>query len=187
MTGDTRAPSLDEAMRDSDVLFDRATLQRTIEAMAASIDAALDGERPLFLTVMQGGMIFAGQLALAMRTDLDMDYVHATRYHGATQGASLKWLRQPKIDMTGRTVLLVDDILDEGRTLAEVRDACLGMGARRVWLATLCTKRHDRALAGTEADFNGVDVPDRYVFGFGMDYHEQGRNLPEIRALSTAH
>lgn len=186
MTGESM-PSLETAVRDSDVLFDHDALQRAIEAMAARIDAALDGERALFLTVMQGGLIFAGQLALALRTDVEFDYVHATRYHGATRGRALKWLRKPEVDMRGRTVLLVDDILDEGHTLVEVREACLEMGARRVWLVTLCSKLHERRVEGLVADFNGVEVPDRYVFGFGMDYYEQGRNLPEIRALRSAH
>jgi hypoxanthine phosphoribosyltransferase len=187
MTDDVGTPSLEDAIRDSDVLFDRDALQRAIEAMAVRIDTALTGERALFLPVMQGGLIFAGQLALAMRTDVEFDYVHATRYHGATRGKTLKWLRKPQTDMTGRTVLLVDDILDEGHTLVEIRDACLQMGARRVWLVTLCSKQHDRRVEGLSADFNGVEVADRYVFGFGMDYYEQGRNLPEIRALRTTH
>lgn len=186
MNGDS-LPSIKDAIRDSDVLFDRDALQRAIDAMAARIDAALEGERALFLTVMQGGLIFAGQLALSLRTDVQFDYVHATRYHGATRGRTLKWLRKPEIDMHGRTVLLVDDILDEGHTLAEIRDACMQMGARRVWLVTLCSKQHERRVGEVEAQFNGVEVPDRYVFGFGMDYYEQGRNLPEIRALRGTH
>ena len=134
---------------------------------------------------MHGGLIFAGQLALSMRTDVEFDYVHATRYRGDTRGHELQWLRKPEAEMQGRTVLLVDDILDEGRTLKAVREACLAMGARRVLIVTLCTKLHDRRVPDLETDFNGVEVPDRYVFGFGMDYHEQGRNLPEIRALRS--
>ena len=184
---DGSQPSLASAIDDSDVLFDRHSLQQAVEKVASRLDAALDGERALFLTVMQGGLVFAGQLALAMHTDVEFDYVHATRYHGATRGRSLKWLRKPEIDMHGRTVLLVDDILDEGHTLAEIREACLDMGARRVWLVTLCTKQHERRAGDVVADFNGVEVPDRYVFGFGMDYYEQGRNLPEIRALRGTH
>lgn len=184
---DVRPPSLDEALRDSDELYDRAALERAIVALAGRLDAALQGERALFLTVMQGGLIFAAELALALRTDVEFDYVHATRYRGKTRGKELQWLRKPQADMRGRTVLLVDDILDEGHTLDEVRQACLDMGARRVWLVTLCTKRHDRRAADFEADFNGVDVPDRYVFGFGMDFHEQGRNIPAIRAMRGAH
>ncbi|NKZ39175.1 hypoxanthine-guanine phosphoribosyltransferase [Oleiagrimonas citrea] len=177
--------SFEQALEASDVLFDRETLQRAIAEVGGRLDDALDGERAVFLTIMQGGLIFAAQLALSMRTDVEFDYAHATRYRGATRGRDLQWLRKPEAPMQGRTVLLVDDILDEGHTLQEVREACLEMGARRVLVVTLCTKLHDRRVPGMQADFNGVDVPDRYVFGYGMDYHEQGRNLPEIRALRT--
>jgi hypoxanthine phosphoribosyltransferase len=157
-----------------------------ITRMGGEIDAVLGGERALFLTVMNGALMFAGQLALAIRTDLEFDYVHATRYRGATTGHDLHWLREPIVPMTGRTVLLVDDILDEGHTLKAVRDDCLRRGARRVLIASLCTKRHDRLVEGIAADFNGIELPDRYVFGYGMDYHEQGRNLPGIYALREA-
>jgi hypoxanthine phosphoribosyltransferase len=176
-------PSLTEALARADRLFDRAELESAIVGMGHAIDAALDGERAVFLTVMHGALVFAGQLALAIRTDLEFDYVHATRYRGATDGGELHWLREPWAAMENRTVLLVDDILDEGHTLKAIREDCLRRGARRVLVATLCRKRHDRTVAGIASDFNGVELPDRYVFGYGMDYHEQGRNLPAIYAL----
>jgi len=176
-------PSLTDALAHSDLLVDRPTIDAMITRMGGEIDAALDGERALFLTVMNGALMFAGQLALAIRTDLEFDYVHATRYRGATTGHDLHWLREPLVPMTGRTVLLVDDILDEGHTLKAVRDDCLRRGARRVLIASLCTKRHDRLVEGIASDFNGIELPDRYVFGYGMDFHEQGRNLPGIYAL----
>lgn len=179
----TQTPSLAAALADADLLFDRPALESVIADMGRHIDAALDGERAVFLTVMNGALIFAGHLALAIRTDVEFDYVHATRYRGATSGSELHWLREPAVDLTGRTVLLVDDILDEGHTLKAVRDDCIRRGARRVLIASLCTKQHDRLVEGIAADFNGVELPDRYVFGFGMDYHEQGRNLPGIYAL----
>ncbi len=179
-------PSLTDALANADLLVDRQAIDAMITRIGGEIDAALDGERALFLTVMNGALMFAGQLALAIRTDLEFDYVHATRYRGATTGHDLHWLREPIVPMTGRTVLLVDDILDEGHTLKAVRDDCLRRGARRVLIASLCTKRHDRLVEGIAADFNGIELPDRYVFGYGMDYHEQGRNLPGIYALREA-
>jgi hypoxanthine phosphoribosyltransferase len=179
----TSTPSLATALASAELLFDRAALESVIVDMGRDIDAALDGERAVFLTVMNGALIFAGHLALSIRTDVEFDYVHATRYRGATSGSELHWLREPAVDLTDRTVLLVDDILDEGHTLKAVRDDCMRRGARRVLVVSLCTKQHDRLVDGIQADFNGVQLPDRYVFGFGMDYHEQGRNLPGIYAL----
>lgn len=176
-------PSLQQALKRSDKLFGHARLHREIVRMGSEIDAQLDGERSVMLTVMNGALVFAAELALSIRTDLQFDYVHATRYQGDTSGGEIRWLRRPGVDLAGRNVLLVDDILDEGHTLAAVRDECLGLGARRVLTAVLCCKAHDRALPGIQADFKGVTVPDVYVYGHGMDYHEQGRNLPAIYAL----
>jgi len=177
------AASLENVLHNADVLFTREQIDAEIARMGREIDTALGGERPVFLTVMHGALIFAGQLALQIRTDLEFDYVHATRYRGQTSGSDLHWLRRPEVPLHDRTVVLVDDILDEGHTLKAVRDACLEMGARRVLLAVMCTKLHGRRAHGIEADFSGVDLPDRYVFGYGMDYHEQARNLPAIYAL----
>ena len=179
----TPIPSLADALAQAELLFERSTLESVIADMGRQIDAALDGERAVFLPVMNGALIFAGQLALAIRTDLEFDYVHATRYRGATSGSDLHWLREPAVSLVDRVVLLVDDILDEGHTLKAVREDCYRRGARRVLIASLCTKRHDRLVEGIASDFNGVELPDRYVFGYGLDYYEQGRNLPAIYAL----
>ncbi|HET8897695.1 MAG TPA: hypoxanthine-guanine phosphoribosyltransferase [Rhodanobacteraceae bacterium] len=175
---------LSDALARSVILHDQDSLLTAIGRLGREIDQALDGERAVFLTVMNGALVFAGHLALAITTDLEFDYAHATRYRGGTAGHEIEWLRRPAVDLSGRTVLLVDDILDEGHTLLAVRDACMNeLGAERVLVAALCVKRHDRLVPGIEADFVGVDVPDAYVYGFGMDYYEQGRNLPAIWAL----
>jgi hypoxanthine phosphoribosyltransferase len=178
----TRA-SLAEALKHADLIHNRATLDVAIQSMGKAIGAALAGEVPVYLSVMHGGLIFSGALALAIPNDLEFDYVHATRYRGGTQGQELHWIKSPDVKMSGRTVLLADDILDEGYTLRAVRDHCVAQGAKRVLIAVLCEKRHGRTAPGIKADFVGVEVPDRYVFGFGMDYYEQGRNLPGIYAL----
>ncbi|UXI69673.1 hypoxanthine-guanine phosphoribosyltransferase [Tahibacter amnicola] len=176
-------PPLAEALSRADLIHDAATLDAAITRLAPQIDAALAGERAVFLTVMHGGLPFAAKLALAMKTDMEFDYLHATRYRGQTSGSEIHWLRQPAVDLAGRTVVLADDILDEGKTLKVIRDFCVDRGARRVLVAVLCEKRHGRCIEGITADFCGVEVPDRYVFGYGMDYYEQGRNLPGIYAI----
>ena len=179
----TATHALADALRHADLLYGRAELDGVIAAMGKRVDEALAGERPVLLTVMNGALIFAAQLALAIHTDLEFDYVHATRYRGEMSGSDVQWLREPKVSLVDRVVLLVDDILDEGHTLKAVREYCYQHGARRVLIASLCTKRHDRLVEGMGSDFNGVELPDRFVFGYGMDYYEQGRNLPGIYAL----
>lgn len=167
----------------AECIHDRAAIETAIARMGAGIREALRGERAVFLTVMNGGLFFAAPLALAIGCDLEFDYVHATRYRGGTAGHDVEWKHRPQVRLAGRTVILVDDILDEGYTLAALRDWCVAEGARRVLIAVLCVKRHARRVAGLEADFMGVEVPDRYVLGFGLDYYGQGRNLPDIYAL----
>ena len=178
------SPSLAAALERAELIHDTATLDTAITQVATQIDTVLDGEPALFLTVMQGALPFAGQLATRIAAPLAFDYIHATRYRGATSGGELHWLKRPNASLAGQTVLLVDDILDEGHTLAGIRDYCVAQGAARVLIAVLCEKRHGRG-AGLVADFVGVEVPDRYVFGYGMDYHEQGRNLAAIYAVDA--
>ena len=155
--------------------------------MAVRIRNDYAGSVPVYLTVMHGGMPFAAQLALelgARGLDLEFDYLHATRY----RGAHLRRRRctgsiAPRRRCSGRRVLLVDDIVDEGHTLAEVRDWCRSQGAADVRIAALAVKAHDRCVRRPVAPTTRAwSVPDRYVYGYGMDYHEQGRNLPAIYA-----
>ena len=174
-----------DVLERADLIHDEATLAAAITRIGREIDAWLDGKPAVFLTVMQGALPFAGQLATTIRSPLLFDYVHATRYRDNTSGAELHWIKRPATSLAGATVLLVDDILDEGHTLAAIRDHCLEQGAAQVAIAVLCEKRHARRVEGLSTDFAGVEVPDRYVFGYGMDYHEQGRNLAAIHAVDA--
>ena len=184
----TPVASLADVLPAADVIHDRATLDAAILRIADNIrdTYAADPAPPLYITIMHGGMPFAVQLAFALGErglDLEFDYLHATRYRGNTSGSGLAWLHRPATPMRGRRVLLADDILDEGHTLLAVKRWCEDQGAADVRVAVLAVKVHDRRVEGIEADYIGVEVPDRYVFGYGMDYREQGRNLPAIYAL----
>jgi hypoxanthine phosphoribosyltransferase len=182
------APTLAEVLPAADVIHDRTVLEAAIQRIADDVrdDYAADAAPPLFVTIMHGGMPFAAQLAFALGErgiDLEFDYLHATRYRGNTSGSGLAWLHRPATSMRDRRVLLADDILDEGHTLLAVKRWCEDQGATDVRVAVLAVKIHDRRVAGIDAEYIGVEVPDRYVFGYGMDYREQGRNLPAIYAL----
>ena len=177
---------LAEALARSDLIHDRQAIDAAIARMAIAVRDDLAGKMPLFLTVMHGGMLFASALALAIGEaglDLEFDFMHATRYRGATTGSDLHWKHRPETSLQGRHVLIADDILDEGYTLDAIRAWCREQGAADVRIAVLAWKRHNRGVQGMHADYVGLEVPDRYVFGFGMDYHERGRNLAAIHAL----
>ena len=178
-----RRPSLADALSRSTLVHNSDVLDAAIRRIGVQITHDLAGSTPVFLTIMQGGLMFAGALALHLDLLCEFDYVHASRYRGKTSGGGLLWLARPHLPLHGRDVLLVDDILDEGHTLSGIRDWCGTQGARTVRIAVLCEKRHGRTVPGLKADYVGVEVPDLYVYGYGMDFHEQGRNLPAIYAL----
>ncbi len=177
--------NLATAVATSTVLFDRHAIETAIRRIALDISKDYAGSRPVYLTVMHGGMPFAAQLALELGIDLEFDYLHATRYRGATSGSGLAWLHRPATPLRGRRVLVADDILDEGHTLKAVKQWCEDEGALDVRIAVMTVKNHDRRVEGIAADYVALEVPDRYVYGYGMDYYEQGRNLPAIYALGA--
>ncbi len=163
-------------------IFSAAEVEAALDRMAAQITPSLRGSDPLALVVMKGGLIPAGMLLPRLDFPLRLDYIHATRYRDRTFGADLHWKKAPEESLQGRTVLVIDDILDEGHTLEAIVSYCREQGARRVFSAVLVEKRHDRG-CGFQADFVGLEAPDRYLFGCGMDYLGWGRNLASIRAV----
>ena len=176
--------SPDQLLRDSDLIYTKADVDLAITRLALEITQDLQGRSPLVLTVMNGGLYFAGQLLPQLKFPLETDYVHATRYQGETAGKEIIWRAPPTDNVRGRVILLVDDILDEGHTLAAIRDKCLSLGAVDVKIAVLTEKllEHTKPI---QADYVGLALPNRYVFGCGMDVYGWWRNLPEIRALKA--
>ena len=158
-------------------------VQRALDRMAEAITAELGDSFPVILCVLTGGIIPTGHIMTRLSFPLETDYLHATRYRGETSGEEVHWLSKPGTSLQGRTVLIIDDILDEGHTLAQVLEFCREEGAREVYTAVLIEKLHDRRVPGVAADFIGLQVDDRYVFGFGMDYKHYLRNLNGIYAL----
>jgi hypoxanthine phosphoribosyltransferase len=153
-----------------------------VERVAGEITASVGGEFPMVLAVMGGAVVFAGQLLPLLAFPLEFRAIEVTRYANTTSGREVEWRLAPTQDVGGRTVLVLDDILDEGVTLAAVRAKLLGLGASRVLTAVFADKDIGREKP-IAADFVGVRVPDRYVFGFGMDAFGVWRNLPAVYAL----
>jgi hypoxanthine phosphoribosyltransferase len=169
-------------LEGADLLHSEADIAQAVARVAAGIEASLAGSVPLVLAVMGGGVVFAGQLLPRLHFPLEFDFIHVTRYRGTTTGGSVGWPVAPHVPLEGRTVLVVDDILDEGHTHAAIRDRFLAEGVRAFHSAVLCEKILPRDKPA-RADFVGVTVPDRYVFGCGMDVNGAWRNLPGIYAV----
>jgi len=183
MTGYTEA-ELQQVLESAELLHAANAVRQALDRMAAAISAELADTHPVVLCVLTGGIIPAGHLLTRITFPLEIDYLHATRYRGATQGEHVQWVCRPGTDLQGRTVLVVDDILDEGHTLADILTFCRDAGATRVYSAVLVEKQHERKADAVTADYVGLSVEDRYVFGFGMDYKGHFRNLDGIYAVT---
>lgn len=172
-----------EWLERSRVLVTRDEVQAAVAKLAAEINARY-GERPLvLLVVLTGAMIPAVWLAARLRMPLQMDFVHVTRYRGATEGGDIQFRLPPRLDLAGQDVLVIEDIFDVGLTLQAIMRFCEAEGARSVRSAVLVEKIHDRGTTGERPDFVGFTVEDKFIFGCGMDIHEHWRHLEEIRAL----
>lgn len=168
----------------ADLLYSEAEAEQALQRMAVEITNDLMHSNPVVFTVMNGGLVAGGKLLTKLVFPLEAGYLHATRYRNTTSGSDLEWKVEPSIDLQGRIVLIIDNLLDEGHTLAEICDYCQQQGASEVRVAVLVNKLHDRkARPGMTADYVGLNAEDRYLFGYGMDYQGYWRNAPGIFAI----
>lgn len=166
----------------ADLIHSEQAVAAAVSRVAAEITAVLGETNPLVLCVMSGGVPFAGQLITQLLFPLDFDYLHVTRYGQDTSGGALSWRAAPWTPVKGRTVLLLDDILDEGVTLAAIAERMMQLGAKACYTAVATDKQNGKDKP-IKADFVALPVPDRFVFGYGMDVRGQWRNLPAIYAI----
>lgn len=178
-------PNTTSPIEESTLLFSHNQVDNALNILAKSLNADMCDLMPLCLIVMVGGVVFAGQLLPKLDFPLEVDYLHATRYRGQLKGAdAVHWLVQPHTPLKDRHILIMDDILDEGVTLAEVIKYCLAHGAKSVKTAVLINKQVQRPPNGLQAvDYYALEAPNEYLFGYGLDYQEFWRNAPGIYAL----
>ena len=167
---------------EADCLYTAEQVSAALDELAKNITHKHQNNNLLVLCVMNGGLIATAELMLRLDFPLEQDYLHATRYRGETQGGELNWLVKSTHSLKDRHVLIVDDILDEGYTLAAIAEYCRQAGASSVETVALVEKMHERK-EGIAADYVGLAVEDRYVFGYGMDYKGYLRNAPGIFAV----
>jgi len=169
---------------NAEEIFDAAAVQQAVRNVADTLNErfAHDDEFPLVLGVMGGAVVFTGHLLPQLTFPLEFDYIHVSRYGDEDRGGKVVWKVVPRSNVSGRTVIVVDDILDEGETLAHVKQRLLDMGAREVVIAVFA----DKAIGKTKPihpDIVGLTIPNRFVVGFGMDAYGYWRNLPGLWAL----
>ena len=170
----------------STLMYSSQDIQNSLDRMAKEIEAKIGDKDPVVICVMTGGLITTGHLMTRLNFHLQMDYVHATRYQGEMEGGQLEWIARPRTDLEGRTVLIVDDILDAGITLAEIKKAFLEQGAKEVYTAVMIDKIRQRPAEGLQkADFVGLTIEDHFIFGFGLDYKGYLRNSSGIYQVNA--
>jgi hypoxanthine phosphoribosyltransferase len=170
-----------DILQHAELIVPEQEVQAAVLRVAHDINTALADMHPLVLSVMGGAVVFTGQLLPLLNFPLDFDYVHVSRYGNGQRGGELHWKVEPRENVRGKMVLVLDDILDEGETLAAIKQRVLELGAAGFYSAVFADKRTGRPKAA-RADFIGMELPDRFVFGFGMDLHGAWRNLPAIYA-----
>ncbi len=183
MTAIRRVEDAVAVMKHADCLFDEAAVNAAYDRMAQAIQAEYATLNPVILCVMIGGVVPTVELIKRLSFPFELDYLHATRYRGETTGSSLIWKVEPRTALADRHVLIVDDILDEGHTLLAIQRAVMSQSPASLQTAVLSEKLHDRKAPEVAAQFVGLQLPDRYVFGCGMDYKEYFRQLPGIYAV----
>jgi len=169
-------------LENSDRIASTEEVEAAVRKVAVQLEARLAGSYPLVLAVMGGAVVFAGQILPMLRFPLDFDFVHASRCGNATSGQKIEWRVSPPGLAKGRSVLVLDDILDHGDTMRAIRDGLMELGAESFHCAVLVNKKLNIEKP-LKADFVGLEIPDRFVFGCGMDAKGYWRNLPEIRAM----
>lgn len=172
-----------EILENSVLIAGREEVKEAVTRMAVDINAHYGNKPIILVAVMTGAIMPAAWLASQLKMPLQMDFIHATRYQGQTEGGELDFRVPPRLNLQNHDVLIVDDIYDIGLTLQLIEKYCESRGARTVNSAVLVRKIHDRETTGNLPAFIGMEVEDKYVFGCGMDVYEYWRQLDEIRAL----
>ena len=171
-----------DLLAGAEVIHSAETVAAAVTRVAAEITEKLGDTNPLLLCVMSGGVPFAGQLMTQLHFPLEFDYMHVTRYGQETSGGALSWRAAPWTSVKDRTVLILDDILDEGVTMAAIVERMKQLGAKACYTAVATDKLNGK-VKPIKADFVALTVPDRFVFGYGMDVRGTWRNLPAIYAM----
>ena len=165
------------------VLITEEELHRRVAEMGEELYQRFEGKNPLFLGVLKGSFVFMADLVRACQVKSDVEFIAVSSYQNATASSGrVQITHDLQQDITGRHLIIVEDILDSGNTLAFLRQYFLPKGAASITIVTLLDKPSRRAKA-ISADLSGFTVPDEFVVGYGLDYAQQYRNIPYIGVL----
>lgn len=166
------------------VLATETDIQAQVQRVANELTAKFvdNVKRPVFIAVLKGGVIFATDLLRKMPLDVDFDFIDVKSYSGATSTGQVKVVHDVSMDLTDRDVVIVDEIIDSGRTMQWLQNYFELKGAASVTTVALADKKAARVV-DFDVDYFGLDVPDEFLVGYGMDYNNFFRNLPVIAII----
>ena|SRR3990167_9824852 len=182
-------PNIQAVYDHARCLYTKKDVEQALDRMAAAIDSQLAEQNPVILCVMMGGLVLAGNLLPRLNFCLEVDYLHVSRYQHKMQGGQLHWIERPHISLSDRTVLIVDDVLEGGSTLAEIMQECSVLGAKKIYTAVLIDKQNVQRSPGglAKTDFAALTMANGFIFGYGMDYQGYLRNVPGIYLVDIKH
>lgn len=146
-------------------------------------EVLVDVERPVFIGVMKGAYMWMADIMRAMKRDIELDYIDVSSYVGDQSTGHITIQRDLKVDLTDRTVVILDEVVDSGLTLRYLKADFEARGAKKVYVAVATDKRQSESAGGITPDFIGAHVPDEFLVGYGMDYNEYYRGLPYVAVL----
>ena len=165
------------------VLYSEEQLKTRVQEMGDELYERLKGKNPLFLGVLKGSFIFMADIVRACQLKSDIEFIAVSSYQNATTSSGVVQItRDLQQDITGRDIVVIEDILDSGNTLYFLRNYLLAKGARSITVVTLLDKP-SRRTKEVELHYSGFTIPDYFVVGYGLDYAEKYRNLPYIGIL----
>lgn len=174
-----------QTLQTADCLYNAFEVETALSQMASQMNIILANSCPIFLCMVMGAIVPLGNLLPKLNFPLELDYLHATRYADRVTGGSVEWLAEPKKNLKDRVIVLFDDILDGGITIKAAMEHVRSKQPEKIYSAVLIDKEEARLKEGLQqADFVGLKAPNRYLFGYGMDYKGYWRNAPGIYALA---
>ena len=160
-------------------LISKEKIEKRIEELAEEISKDYEGKSIEFIVVLKGAVIFAVELAMKVRPNIRFDFIEISSYSGTESTGVLKVNKDLKADIEGKDVLIVEDIIDTGRTLSYLRDYLLSKNPNSLKICTLVNKP-SRRIIDVPIDYNGFDIEDKFIVGYGFDIDGDYRNMPYI-------
>ena len=164
------------------ILITEAQLARRVKSLAQEVEADFRGRETVVVSLLSGTVMFLADLIRHLNLPLRLDFIGVSSYGAGTESGELVFTKELRIDVRGRDVLLVDDILDTGKTLSRVLPKLKALKPRRIKTCVLLDKA-ERRVEKVQADYVGFEVPDFFVVGYGLDFAERYRNLPFVGVL----